>query len=164
MFSRDFPSWSSKLNFLAFAKRLVVALLSRGLDALKVVLPTSVFFFRFFEWWYASKFNTAAEQQPIPPPPESLKGWAIHHMLTFTFSCLMVRHDGQPHPDGVPLPDDRIICPLCLRRRTNATAASSGYVFCYPCIYRHVNVYGECPVTKLHCDTEGLRKIYAIAV
>ncbi|KAJ1962486.1 ubiquitin-protein ligase peroxin 12 [Dimargaris xerosporica] len=50
----------------------VSRLASMGLGLLKVLLPMSVFFFRFLEWWYSSDFYKASQNIPIPPPPPSL--------------------------------------------------------------------------------------------
>ncbi|CAI5529280.1 unnamed protein product, partial [Closterium sp. Naga37s-1] len=41
---------------------------------------------------------------------------------------------------GIPVPADRSLCPLCLCRRTNPTApGTSGFIFCYPCIFAYVD-------------------------
>ena len=51
-------------------------------------------------------------------------------------------------------------CPLCRKSIRNPTASISGFVFCYPCILRHVQDNEECPVTKLECRTSSLRRLY----
>jgi peroxin-12 len=62
---------------------------------------------------------------------------------------------------GVALPDDVALCPLCHRRRTNPTLlATSGYVFCYPCIHREVGLRGRCPVTHAPARIEHVRRLY----
>lgn len=56
------------------------------------------------EWWYTSaEEKLAAEQklEPPPPPPPPL-----------------------PSPQGVPLPSDPSICPLCRQVRTTAEAGA----------------------------------------
>jgi peroxin-12 len=41
--------------------------------------------------------------------------------------------------DGLQLPADGKICPLCTRPRTNpAVVATSGFVFCYTCAFHYV--------------------------
>ncbi|KAI8325012.1 hypothetical protein GQ54DRAFT_37213 [Martensiomyces pterosporus] len=140
---------SSKSSLLApsngsvirFARNLVARLLTGGLDFLKVLLPLSIFFYRFLEWWYRSDFHKKVQQAPVPPPPMPLK----------------------PHVDGISVPEDQNICPICERPRTNPAMAPSGYVFCYPCIYRHVSETGRCPVTLARARTDGIRKIYTDA-
>ncbi|KAJ3188870.1 ubiquitin-protein ligase peroxin 12 [Gaertneriomyces sp. JEL0708] len=114
--------------------------IARVFNFLQYALPMSIFFFKFLEWWYQSDYHKQANSQPIPPPPEPL----------------------QPKPDGLPLPDDPNICPICNNPRTNPTMLSSGYVFCYPCIFKYVDEHQRCPVTLIGARTEGLRKIYSV--
>lgn len=55
--------------------------LGKMIELLKVLLPMSIFFFKFLEWWYASEFargggRTGAygdEEANIIPPPEKIK-------------------------------------------------------------------------------------------
>ncbi|KAJ1897287.1 ubiquitin-protein ligase peroxin 12 [Kickxella alabastrina] len=112
-----------------------------ALDVLKTALPLAIFFYRFLEWWHRSDFHRRAQQPPMPPPPKLLP----------------------PHPDGVAVPGDQALCPLCCRPRTNPAMAPTGYVFCYPCIHRHVAATGACPVTLAAADAGAIRKLYADA-
>lgn len=42
--------------------------------------------------------------------------------------------------EGIPLPSDRTICPLCSQKRANpSVVAVSGFVFCYACIFKYVS-------------------------
>ncbi|RWW10651.1 hypothetical protein GW17_00025798 [Ensete ventricosum] len=42
--------------------------------------------------------------------------------------------------DGIPLPQDRTLCPLCSQKRMNpSVVAVSGFVFCYSCIFKYVS-------------------------
>ncbi|KAJ2548367.1 ubiquitin-protein ligase peroxin 12 [Coemansia sp. RSA 1933] len=127
-------------SVLRFTRNLVARMLTGGLDFLKVLLPLSIFFYRFLEWWYRSDFHKRIQKDPVPPPPMPMK----------------------PHPDGVAVPDDQSICPLCEKQRTNPTmVALSGYVFCYPCIHKHISESGTCPVTLIRTELSGIRKLYA---
>ncbi|KAJ2853769.1 ubiquitin-protein ligase peroxin 12 [Coemansia erecta] len=126
-------------SVLRFTRNLVARMLSGGLDFLKVLLPLSIFFYRFLEWWYRSDFHKRIQKDPAPPPPMPLK----------------------PHPDGIAVPEDQSICPLCKKQRTNPAMAPSGYVFCYPCIHKHVSESGACPVTLGKAGFSGIRKLYA---
>ncbi|KND03227.1 ubiquitin-protein ligase peroxin 12 [Spizellomyces punctatus DAOM BR117] len=128
---------ASRLRVL---RHLLATIVSRGFDFLKYALPMSIFFFKFLEWWYTSEYHKQAGNQPIPPPPKPL----------------------EPNPAGVPLPTDPSICPLCTKQRTNPTMLPSGYVFCYPCIYKYVEEHERCPITFLPTTTEELRKIYSV--
>ncbi|KAK8953263.1 Peroxisome biogenesis protein 12 [Platanthera guangdongensis] len=47
---------------------------------------------------------------------------------------------GMVSVDGIPLPRDRTICPLCSQKRVNPSVlAISGFVFCYSCIFKYVS-------------------------
>lgn len=98
-------------------------------------LSVGVFFLQFLDWWYASDTNAPSLLAlPTPDPP-------------------------QPDVDETLPPHN--ICPICLRMRTNDTALSvSGFVFCYPCIYEHIQQYGSCPVTSYPARKDHLIKLY----
>ncbi|GJP83946.1 hypothetical protein CLOP_g14045 [Closterium sp. NIES-67] len=64
-------------------------------------------------------------------------------------------------PAGIPVPADRSLCPLCLCRRTNPTApATSGFIFCYPCIFAYVDKFGRCPITHHPTNVDQLRRLF----
>lgn len=69
-----------------------------------------------------------------------------------------------PPPKPLQLASDRErqtkICEICQAKRKNPAACLSGYVFCYPCIYRYVNENHKCPVTGIACETKAIRRIY----
>jgi hypothetical protein len=62
--------------------------------------------------------------------------------------------------DGVPLPFDEWLCPLCLGPRTNAAASPDGYAFCFKCIEDYVQEHRACPITQMPCTKASIRKIY----
>lgn len=112
------------------------------LDSLKVILPTTIFFLKFLEWWYspsspARSLSTTPAGPAIPPP----------RLLP-------------PHPKGLPVdPTKYGQCPICLGPINNATALPSGYVFCFRCAHDHVEKHGRCPITLLPARTWQMRKI-----
>jgi peroxin-12 len=82
-----------------------------------------IVFVKLADWWFSSEGEAAPEALPGIPPPSR-----------------------PPSPeDGIPAPSARDECAICGRKRTNPTAATSGYVFCYPCIFRHVQVRPRLP-------------------
>lgn len=112
-----------------------------ALDYAQTGLIASVFLFKMVEWWYQSAEErvTAPSVYPPPPPP--------------------------PPPvvakDGLQLPADGKICPLCTRPRTNpAVVATSGFVFCYTCAFHYVTQYKRCPVTLAPTGTNQILRLY----
>ncbi|KAK3834060.1 MAG: Pex12 amino terminal region-domain-containing protein [Linnemannia gamsii] len=138
--TRNTPTRTSN-SLIESVQNNILNLLSGSLDFLKVLLPMSIFFFKFLEWWYQSdyyrKASTAGDSAEVPPPARV-----------------------KPHLEGLPLPREANMCPICLKTITNPTALSSGYVYCYPCAYKQVEDHGRCPVTLMHCRTDDLRKLY----
>ncbi|CAM6092311.1 unnamed protein product [Calypogeia fissa] len=111
------------------------------LDYAQSGLIAAVFIFKMVEWWYQSAEQRVSAPAiypppPAPPPPKVAK-------------------------NGIPLPADRTICPLCLQKRTNPSmAAVSGYVFCYPCIFNYITQYKRCPVTLIPAAEDQIRRLY----
>ncbi|SCV67094.1 BQ2448_5740 [Microbotryum intermedium] len=111
-------------------------------EALKFLLPTSIFFFRFLEWWYSSdggygrlrrKGGAGVEGKALraPPPAPSSKNHAVEKGL-----CCV--HDG----------------PM-----VNPTALPTGWLGCYKCLHGWVEHKGVCPVTGSLVALRELRKI-----
>ncbi|XP_068434769.1 peroxisome assembly protein 12 [Clinocottus analis] len=117
--------------------------------SLSTSLSLGVFFLQFLEWWYSSDNQSAAKSLaslPAPPPPLHL----------------------QPERSGPDSPSAQLPgagsrdCPLCRGLRTNATALStSGFVFCYRCVYTYVKANRRCPVTGYPTEPQHLIKIYS---
>ncbi|CAI5989005.1 unnamed protein product [Closterium sp. NIES-64] len=101
----------------------------------------AVFVFKMAEWWYQTgeqKLSAPTVYPPPPPPPPP-----------------------KVTPAGIPVPADRSLCPLCLCRRTNPTApATSGFIFCYPCIFAYVDKFGRCPITHHPTTVDQLRRLF----
>ena len=68
-----------------------------------------------------------------------------------------------PHPEGIALPDDTGLCPLCRKTiRNPAVLTCSGYVFCFACVHAHVDRYGDCPVSRHRAfnGVDDIRRVY----
>ncbi|CAG8673615.1 3160_t:CDS:2, partial [Paraglomus occultum] len=112
-------------TWLEACRRSLIVGLAGILNLLKVVLPMSIFFYKFLEWWYSSDYakRIAGDSTVNVPPPEKI----------------------EPDPEGLSIPDTPNTCPLCTDELKNPTALPSGYVFCYSCIYPYVEEHGKCP-------------------
>ncbi|XP_023239503.1 peroxisome assembly protein 12-like [Centruroides sculpturatus] len=99
---------------------------------ISISLSTGAFFLQFLDWWYSQDNSGYFSQFPIPPPPEK---W--------------------------PLKFNKGICPLCHQKRRNETVLStSGFVFCYRCIFQYIQKYSCCPITNYPSTNENLIKLY----
>lgn len=118
---------------------------TRGLAvSLSTTLSLGVFFLQFLEWWYSTDNQSTVKTLtalPAPPPPLHL----------------------QPPSQSAAESDLYLqTCPLCRRFRTNATVLStSGFVFCYRCVYTYVKTHRRCPVTGYPSELQQLIKIYS---
>ena len=129
-------------GILAVIRRLLLTSPRILLDSLRFLLPTAIFFIKFLDWWYspgspARAFSTSPSEPALPPP----------RML-------------HPQQKGIPFDSKQYgKCPVCKDPFRNATALPSGYVFCYRCVYDHVDRQGSCPVTLMPVKLWQLRKV-----
>ncbi|CAK8574405.1 unnamed protein product [Lathyrus sativus] len=111
------------------------------LDYAQTGLIAAVFFFKMMEWWYQSAEErmsapTVYPPPPPPPPPKVAK-------------------------EGVQLPPDRTVCPLCLQKRVNPSVITvSGFVFCYACVFKFVTQYKRCPATMMPATVDQIRRLF----
>ncbi|KAI4364541.1 hypothetical protein MLD38_020617 [Melastoma candidum] len=133
-----------RLRGPAWLKAVQGALLSctyTVLDYAQTGLIAAVFFFKMMEWWYQSAEErmsapTVYPPPPPPPPPKVAK-------------------------EGIPLPSDRKLCPLCSQKRANPSVVTvSGFVFCYACIFKYVSQYKRCPVTLIPASAADVRRLF----
>lgn len=127
-------------------------------------LMTFIYGMQFAQWWYQREHLLQPYQaRKVPPPPP--------RRVPYSEVALPIRSDDRGKglsssvvekntgPRLVLLPQDRTICPLCHRVRRNPAMSASGHVFCYPCLVRHVDRIGHCPVTGLRTRPEQVRRI-----
>lgn len=111
--------------------------------SLSTGLSVCVFFLQFLDWWYSSENQETIKSLtalPTPPPPVHLD-----HGV-----------------DSALLPKLKTVCPLCRKVRVNATALStSGFVFCYRCVYNYVKTHQRCPITGYATELQHLVKLYS---
>ncbi|KYO39375.1 peroxisome assembly protein 12 [Alligator mississippiensis] len=111
--------------------------------SLSTGLSVGVFFLQFLDWWYSSENQETIKSLtalPTPPPPIHLD-----------------------HGTGSPLlPKLKTVCPLCRKIRNNDTVLStSGFVFCYRCVYNYVKSHQRCPITGYATELQHLVKLYS---
>lgn len=108
------------------------------------ILSISLFILRLVQWWYSREHESIVRKTstlPIPPPPSST------HTL--------------PSSEGITLPSDVYLCPLCDRPRIDPTTLStSGFVFCYECISNYIDNHGKCPLTLFPTSREQIIKLF----
>ncbi|KAJ8616223.1 hypothetical protein MRB53_035595 [Persea americana] len=129
------PPWLKALQ------RALLSCMYTTLDYAQTGLIAAVFFFKMMEWWYqsAEERMSAPTVYPPPPPPPPPK----------------------VAEDGIPLPPDRTICPLCSQKRVNpSVVAVSGFVFCYACIFKYISQYKRCPVTLMPATIDQIRRLF----
>lgn len=124
------------------------------LDYARITLPGAIFLFQFFEWMYREQESApTAVSTPIPPPPRApgppTKEDAENE-----------QREAAGDLSPIPLPEDRSVCALCLEGRTNSALLATGYVFCYPCIFRHVEEHQRCPVTLRKVSQDQIIRLY----
>ncbi|XP_027034410.1 peroxisome assembly protein 12 isoform X1 [Tachysurus fulvidraco] len=133
-------SLSSSRSFGGRLQRVCSTMLGSVAVSLSTSLSMGVFFLQFLDWWYSSENQTTMKSLtslPTPPPPLHLED------------------------QDAALAFDKV-CPLCRKVRSNDTAlATSGYVFCYRCIYTYVRTNHKCPLTGYPSELQHLIKIYS---
>ncbi|XP_074513425.1 peroxisome assembly protein 12 [Sebastes fasciatus] len=138
-------------------------LMSQAARGVAVSLSTSlslgVFFLQFLEWWYSSDNQSTVKSLtslPAPPPPLHLQ--QQEEQSGRDSPSISADRSKETQPPG----PDSSNCPLCRRLRANATVLStSGFVFCYRCIYMYVKANRRCPVTGYPTEPQHLIKIYS---
>lgn len=118
------PSFGQE--FLSVATRYYEPVQAFAGQVSTTAFPLAIFVLKFLEWWnsseFASKLSNQRFDKDIPPPP-------VQYPLQNSSKC-----------------------PLCNEDITNHAIIETGYVFCYPCITRHLTEGdakhgGRCPIT-----------------
>ncbi|KAM7251930.1 hypothetical protein ACFE04_023813 [Oxalis oulophora] len=111
------------------------------LDYAQTGLIAAVFIFKMMEWWYQSaeeKMSAPTVYPPPPPPPRP-----------------------KVAKDGISLPADKTLCPLCSRKRAHPSVVTvSGFVFCYACVFKYISQYNRCPVTLMPATADQIRRLF----
>jgi len=85
--------------------------------------------------------GNSSSEVVIPPPP--------------------LPSSGKYFQDSVKPSSDPRLCPLCLQKRVNPAASSSGYVFCYKCLVVYLREMGpKCPIVGMRCEESQIVRLY----
>lgn len=161
----DKPLIGKVIDFVTTTKG-INTIQSTTLTGLSYALPTSMFLLKFLEWWsgsdvahrLASKSRGVTEEDlPIPSRAAS-EQQATVSKTTDEKEVTSYEKSGDGNAPALltasssTIVRDTGLCPLCGDPITNPTVIESGVVFCYPCIYKHLETAdrttgGHCPVT-----------------
>ncbi|XP_029015216.1 peroxisome assembly protein 12 [Betta splendens] len=123
-------------------------------SSLSTSLSLGVFFLQFVDWWYSAENQSAVKtltSLPVPLPPLHLQ----------EYSCMDFSSFSSSHRKEMQFRSENNNCSLCRRTCGNAAVLStSGFVFCYHCIYIYVKANHCCPVTGYPTELQHLIKIY----
>lgn len=135
----------------------------RLFSSLSILLPTSIFALKFLEWWHASDFarqlsRKAHEGLELPPPiisglpisskqprPEEnnadkpRRDSGISSPPISSLTHLPILTVSAPARSTADSANTTNVCPICLGEIQTATAAQTGFVYCYTCIYKWVD-------------------------
>ena len=129
------------------------------------IFTSLIYFLQFYQWYEAynenESFNT--NSQPI----------SLAKVLFNTQTNNLNSYNSPPPPD---LPDKLAksvtykkiesadLCPLCMKSKTNECVLTvSGFVFCYPCIFKFVQEHQRCPLTKYPASVKNIIRIYDVS-
>lgn len=111
--------------------------------------PLGVFGLKFLEWWYSSERHNTIRMMtslPVPPPPNPLQvnstpsftsSFCPFHFNTYlamvyTYCAPFMEYNittrllfDQPNTDGVLIPTNPLLCPLCLGKRVEPTTVTT---------------------------------------
>ncbi|EME27913.1 peroxisomal membrane protein PEX12 [Galdieria sulphuraria] len=117
----------------------LVGFVDKLIHLLKITAIGGVFAFKFLEWLVSAENKLPKNAGFVPSPPVPLR----------------------PSSKGISLPADRTLCPLCHQPRRNpAVCVSSGYVFCYQCLFTFVERESQCPVTKMPSTIHDIQRLF----
>ena len=112
--------------------------LSTFRSVIELIFPISMFYVQFIKQWSSIEGVSPYEATIKPPPPYKIGGKT-------------------PGGSGGVAPD---ICPICRESLRIPTAMpTTGMVYCYVCIFTHVQSSGMCPVSHLNVGTGDLIKL-----
>lgn len=162
------PARPGQSNSIFSPRTMSRVLYPKLLTALRLALPTSIFALKFLEWWHNSDFarqlsRKANEGLELPPPtisglptappktekkvfiadekerPPSRRDSGIDGPPISTLTHLPILTVPAPAYASTDSENTTSLCPICLSEIQTPTAAQSGFIYCYTCIYKWVD-------------------------
>jgi hypothetical protein len=100
----------------------------------------------------SSSEEMASKEVLVPPPP---------HPPTIAQTTTGTGDNRDRMGVAVAVPRDKTLCPICLEKRVNPVASSSGYVFCHKCLVLYIRENGnQCPVTSMPCERSQIVPLF----
>ena len=67
----------------------------------------------------------------------------------------------EPPPGSLlPSPDSQL-CPLCRKPVRNACVSTGGFVFCYECLARSLQINAVCPLSGRPCEAKDVIRVFS---
>ncbi|EME40671.1 hypothetical protein DOTSEDRAFT_177791 [Dothistroma septosporum NZE10] len=162
------PARPGQANSVFSPRTMSRTLLPWFQSGIKMALPMSIFALKFLEWWHNSDFarqlsKKANEGLELPPPTVSelaapaqkseikiaikdekmgvlsRRDSGVDGPPISTISHLPILTVPAPAYSADDSPNTTSTCPICLSEVQTATAAQTGYVYCYTCIFKWVD-------------------------
>ncbi|XP_044740753.1 peroxisome assembly protein 12 [Chrysoperla carnea] len=122
--------WKNVFNTKSWSSDTSLKLLSQILFR---SIEVGAFFMQFLQWWYTENTVTDYTSISVPEAP--------------TNDSKAQQFKG--------------VCPICLQRwKIPTILPTSGYVFCYRCIVRHLTIVPKCPITNYPTSLDELVRLY----
>lgn len=125
------------IRWLTYSKQMPSLAADMGIN----VLVLGAHILQMMEFWYQNNDVSPFQKGSVVPPPPDEQN---------SVECLsQERHLSKGK------------CPLCKEAVVNETVlATSGFAFCYACIFRHLIEHNTCPVTGYPSTVDALIKVY----
>lgn len=122
-----------------------------GFESLQYVIPASIFFFKFVEWWQTSSLRSSNAALDLAVPP-ALRAPTIPSLSDTQSPEQSSKKEAEAIKPGQ--------CPVCKESIVNPTAFTvSGAVACYTCAFKWVEREHRCPLTNAPAERSHLRRI-----
>lgn len=133
-----------------------VGFVKRALQFFNYCFTNFLFFLQFIKWFYDYRENRSYESLPRSASENETRHDEDDIIKEPTLPATLAENK------AYKILNEKGLCPLCNKKRKNECALSvSGFVFCYPCIFRFIKEHNRCPLTNFPCTTKNIIRIYS---